>query len=117
MKIGIFSDIHGNIYAFEKVISSIRKNKPDLYVFCGDICGYYYYQNEIIEMLRSLDNLICVRGNHDEFFLEMLNDSSVEERYNRQYGKSKSCTLLKKRIAKTNLQFLNDFFKSLVSGS
>jgi len=68
MKIGIFADIHGNIYAFENVWKELKKETCDHYLFLGDICGYYYYQNEIIEIIRSMKNLISIIGNHDDIF-------------------------------------------------
>ena len=104
MRIGVFADVHGNIYAFEKVLTSLKQEGADLYVFCGDICGYYYYQNEIIKVMREMDNLICVTGNHDRLFLHMLQDQALEDEYERQYGKSSR--LLKNSISKENLEFI-----------
>ncbi len=106
MKIGIFADIHGNIYAFEEMLKSLKKESVELYVFCGDICGYYYYQNEIIDILREMDNLICVAGNHDRMFLRILHDKAFSDEYRTLYGKS-SC-LLKENIKKENLDFLEN---------
>ncbi|MFZ0035314.1 MAG: metallophosphoesterase family protein [Sedimentisphaerales bacterium] len=104
MRIGVFADVHGNIYAFEKVLPSLKQEGADFYVFCGDICGYYYYQNEIIKILREMDNLIYVSGNHDRLFIRMLQDQSLENEYERQYGKSSR--LLKNSISKENLEFI-----------
>jgi len=104
MKIGVFADIHGNIYAFDKILKSLKAEVTDLNIFCGDICGYYYYQNEIIDILREMNSLICVAGNHDRMFLAMLESNALEEEYSRLYGRS--AILLKKSIKKKNLQFI-----------
>ncbi len=104
MKIGIFADIHGNIYAFEKIWEELKKESCDLCVFAGDICGYYYYQNEIIEKLRSIKELVAVIGNHDSLFLKILNDEGLEVQYSAKYGKSLS--FLKQNITAENLRFL-----------
>lgn len=104
MRIGILADIHGNIYAFDKLVKALGPEKTDVNVFCGDVCGYYYYQNEIIKIMREMDNLICVAGNHDRLFLRMLQDQTLENEYEKQYGKS-SC-LLKSSIDKENLEFI-----------
>ncbi|MDD5063435.1 MAG: metallophosphoesterase family protein [Phycisphaerae bacterium] len=104
MRIGVFADVHGNGYAFEKVLASLKKEKADLYVFCGDICGYYYYQNEIIKIMREMENLICVAGNHDAMFLRMLQDQALEDEYEELYGKSSR--LLRSSINKENLEFI-----------
>jgi len=88
MKIGIFSDIHGNLYAFEKVLERLKKEKLDRYIFCGDLCGYYYHQNVIAEMLESLENLVSVMGNHDKLFLDALEDEARLYSYSERYGNS-----------------------------
>lgn len=106
MRIAIFSDIHGNIYAFEKILESIREHQVDQLIFCGDICGYYYYQNEIINIFKNMNNLVCVMGNHDKLFLDILEDEHLEEAYTNRYGKSME--LLKKNITKDNLNFLRN---------
>src|SRR6185436_12514757 len=90
MRLGVFSDIHGNMYAFEKVWQALQAEKCDQYCFLGDVCGYYYSQNEAIALLKACPNLICLLGNHDELFLRMLNDRAVEDMYLEKYGKSNS---------------------------
>jgi putative phosphoesterase len=112
MKIGIFSDVHGNVRAFEKVWKQLKDEVCDRYFFLGDICGYYYGQNEIIEILRDVGNLACLLGNHDRIFLDILAGSYPEEKYIREYGRSLS--LLKDTITSENLQFLKSLEESLI---
>ena len=57
MRIVIFSDIHGNIYSFKEMMKFISAESADVKVFCGDICGYYYGQNEIIDFESEQWNL------------------------------------------------------------
>ena len=104
MRAGIFSDIHGNIYAFEKVWKALKKESCDIYFFLGDICGYYYYQNEIIDMLRGIENLVAVKGNHDDIFLQALNDKELCRQYTTKYGRA--INLFIKNIQKEHLSFL-----------
>lgn len=104
MKVGIFADIHGNIYAFEKVWESLKRKACDLYCFAGDICGYYYYQDEIAECLRGAANLVCVRGNHDDAFLRGLRNRELSKEYSLQYGKAN--LLLAEKINPATLEFL-----------
>ena len=72
MTIAVFSDIHGNIYSLEKALKIMEQYKPDKYLFLGDMAGYYYYQNESIDLLNNLDDLISIKGNHDEYFLNIM---------------------------------------------
>ena len=37
MKVAVFSDIHGNLKALDKVLSQIQKENVDQIVFLGDI--------------------------------------------------------------------------------
>ncbi len=106
MKIGIFSDIHGNYYAFEKVYQELIRHKCDRYIFCGDVCGYYFSQNEVIEMLLTIPNLTAVAGNHDKMLLQCLKDERRLESYTEKYGTS--MMLLKKSISRQSLKFLTN---------
>jgi len=39
MKIAVLSDIHDNIWNLEKVLNSLKKEKIDSIIFCGDFCA------------------------------------------------------------------------------
>ena len=67
MKLCVFSDIHGNMDAFNKMIEA-EKNNVDGYIFLGDIFGYFYEQSEIIDKLRSIKN-ICDSPQRPAFLL------------------------------------------------
>jgi putative phosphoesterase len=64
MRYGIFSDVHGNLEAFEVAIDYYRGENIDKFVFLGDIIGYGANPREVIEKLKGLKPAnIC--GNHD----------------------------------------------------
>lgn len=88
MRIIAFSDIHGNIYALDAFLRQLENEQYDCLVFCGDIFGYYYNQNEVIEVLQKLDNLIWLRGNHDTYFLNIFTGKELESEYVVKYGHS-----------------------------
>jgi putative phosphoesterase len=104
MKLGIFSDIHGNLFSFENIYHELKKEKCDMYLFLGDICGYYYRQKEIIDMLADIPHLGTIAGNHDALFLESLQDENVMRRYTEKYGLS--FQFLKETIDFKRLDFL-----------
>ena len=66
MKVLIFSDVHGNLPAFEKML----KTEPDidLYISLGDVVNYGPWSNECVDLLESL-NATKLKGNHEEYFL------------------------------------------------
>ncbi|TFD95797.1 metallophosphoesterase [Jeotgalibacillus sp. R-1-5s-1] len=104
MKVAIFSDIHGNNYSFERAFNSMLDDNVDYFLFCGDICGYYYNQNEIIDVLRSIKNIRCILGNHDKMFLDIMKGKVDLEFYSGKYGKS--FENLSFNITKENFLFL-----------
>jgi len=104
LKLIIFSDIHGNIYSLKKALQEMKKYNPDQYLFLGDMAGYYYNQNECIELLSSLNNLTSLRGNHDDNFLKALDDDLLLKSLVKKYGKSYQ--LLKENITDKSLKYL-----------
>jgi len=104
MRIGVFSDIHGNIRAFDRVWKGLLKESCDLYCCLGDICGYYYSQNEVIDALRDIDGLICVMGNHDKKFLDCVDNDALLDPYTERFGGS--LEFLKAHITQDQLAFL-----------
>jgi predicted phosphodiesterase len=104
MKIGVFSDIHGNIFAFEAIYRELKEEGCDRHFFLGDICGYYYYQNEVIELLNEIPNLTALKGNHDVMFLESLKDEKIMESNIKTYGQS--FPNLKETVTPDSLEYL-----------
>lgn len=103
MKIVVFSDIHGNQYTMRKFCKEIADFRPDRIFFLGDVFGYYYGQNECLDLLRALPNLQCILGNHDEMFLQSLNNEKMQIELAEKYGKS---YLWAEMISAVNIKFL-----------
>lgn len=62
MKIGLISDVHGNIVALEKVLE--RLESCDIIYSAGDVVGYYPYPDETVEKFKE-EGIKSVKGNHD----------------------------------------------------
>lgn len=62
MKIGILSDIHGNLPALEAVLDDL--STVDEIVCAGDVVGYNPWPGECVERVRDVAD-VCVQGNHD----------------------------------------------------
>lgn len=110
MKIGVFGDVHGNWFAFERIFHALHKERCDRLFFLGDICGYYYRQNDILDILRNTPNLEGVRGNHDDAFLQTLSPG----RTNRADGIGKSFVRLRESITPENREYLESLPASLI---
>lgn len=67
MKTLIYSDVHGNLPAFEKMLS--EEGPCDKYICLGDLVNYGPWSNECVELALSLPNSDIIMGNHEESFI------------------------------------------------
>lgn len=68
MKIIILSDIHANYNALKQLLNHVGDFD---YMFClGDYTGYGTEVNEVINLIKSIKNKICVLGNHDYYVIK-----------------------------------------------
>jgi len=105
MKYVVFSDIHGNLEAFESFLKFIERKKIDKYLFLGDIVGYGASPNETIQKLKQLHPLYAVRGNHDK---AVCGEEPLEA-FNPVAATAIQWT--KKKILKRNLNYLSKLKK------
>jgi len=66
MKLGIISDIHGNLEALETVLKKLEREKVEEIVCLGDIVGYGANPNECCDLIRKHCSVVIL-GNHDEW--------------------------------------------------
>ena len=66
-KIAILSDIHGNISALKNVLADAEKMGAERFIILGDVIDYCMHSNEVIDVLRTIDDkVICnIWGNHE----------------------------------------------------
>lgn len=67
MRVTIFSDVHGNLPAFETMLK--HAGRSDLYICLGDLVNYGPWSNECVDLALSLDPCIYLMGNHEEAFI------------------------------------------------
>lgn len=91
MKLGIISDIHGNHHAFMEVIKAARLEKIDKLLVLGDIVGYYYKPDKILDELKNWDYLL-IKGNHEDILGDILagktNISTISAKYGSGHKKA-----------------------------
>jgi len=71
MRYLVFGDVHGNAPALAAVLADAKRRGYDAAVFLGDLVGYYPYPSEALDLVRSLDPFVALRGNHDELLLTL----------------------------------------------
>lgn len=67
MKIGVFSDAHGVIGAFENACAELRAAGATKLVFLGDTIGYVPHLGALHGLIN--EGIPSVRGNHEEMFM------------------------------------------------
>lgn len=67
MKYAIISDIHANLEALTTVLDKCKKEGVEKYICLGDVVGYNANPRECLELVRSIDLVGSVKGNHDEY--------------------------------------------------
>lgn len=78
MKLAIFSDIHSNLEALEACHKRALQLGAEGFVCLGDVTGYGADPAATVDRLMSIDNLIAVRGNHEEALFTELSEGVKE---------------------------------------
>lgn len=68
MRIGLISDIHGNLVSFEETLADIARRGIDEIICLGDVATLGAQPNEVIGRLQSL-GCKTVMGNHDAYLI------------------------------------------------
>ena len=74
MRVAALYDIHGNLPALEAVLAEVEREGVDAIVIGGDIASGPPQPREVVELVRSLPNAHCIRGNADRVFDEEFAD-------------------------------------------
>ena len=67
MKYAVLSDIHGNLEALEAVLKICSAVNAGKFIILGDIVGYNADPARCLEIIRALNPVAVVRGNHDDY--------------------------------------------------
>lgn len=65
MRYGLVADIHGNLEALETVLKALSKESIDRYISLGDIVGYGAEPEACVALVRSLEPMASIAGNHE----------------------------------------------------
>jgi putative phosphoesterase len=65
MRIGIISDIHGNLPALEAVLADLRTHQVDAVYGLGDLVGYGAFPNDVVQRIRA-EQMLTIMGNYDD---------------------------------------------------
>jgi putative phosphoesterase len=68
MKLGLISDVHGDIESLQRAWEFLQAIKVDRVVCAGDVVGYGPHPDEVVAFLQDHE-IATVRGNHDRWAL------------------------------------------------
>jgi len=110
MKIAILSDIHGNVFALESVLSAVKKRGIDTLVIAGDFVGYYFWPVQVLKLLADW-HMVAISGNHDRMLEAALGDKVYRQKVRKKYGSGLDIAL--EELDKATLKWLMTLPESL----
>lgn len=78
MRLGVISDIHGNLSALTAVLEEFDRKKVDDIICLGDMVGYFHQSLDVLDLIRSL-KIQVIKGNHEAYLLGELPCSPERE--------------------------------------
>lgn len=82
MKVGIISDIHGNIKALEAVLQELKSKDIEEIIVLGDLIGGAPMSEEVVQKIMVLkDKLIIIKGNRETHLIEGLPEVVHDEKF------------------------------------
>ena len=103
MKVAVISDIHGNYDALKAVLKKARKEGVEHLLVLGDIVGYYYHPDKILDALSEW-SFDIIKGNHEYILEDLINDNSFGESIRLKYGSGHQEAIIK--LSRDQLLFL-----------
>jgi putative phosphoesterase len=64
VKYAIFSDVHANLHALNRVLEDIEQRHVDRVICLGDLVGYGAFPNQVVDKIRESCDVV-IAGNHD----------------------------------------------------
>lgn len=114
MRIGVISDIHGNIDALDAVLNEIKKYNVEK-IFClGDLIGGAAQSEEVVQRIMALkDKCICVRGNREKYIIEGMPLVVHDEKKKTSQEQLDRNEWIKNHLSQNSLDYINKMPKEI----
>lgn len=103
MKIALIGDIHGNSLALKEVLNSAKEQDVQLLLITGDLVGYYFAPDKVLELLSPWEKYM-VRGNHEDMLAKVRGAPDLLPGIEMKYGSGLSVAL--ECLSEAQLDFL-----------
>ena len=104
MRLALLSDIHANVTALKAVLEEIARRHVDKFVLLGDLVNYGMRPNEIVDMVREMDDKFIAKiwGNHEKAVMD--NDTT---RFATDRGRA-ILHYTQNRLSQESIDFINN---------
>ncbi len=69
MRIGLFSDIHGNLSALNAILADMATVRMDVIAFLGDAVSFGPFPVECLRRICNIPRVVLIRGNHESVMM------------------------------------------------
>ena len=114
MKIGIISDIHGNVKALNAVLKELTKQNIEKIICLGDLIGGSPMSEEVVQKIIEIkDKLIIVRGNRERYIIEGMPKVVHDEKIEVSKEQQERFMWLKNSLRDSYKEYIHDLPKEL----
>jgi len=85
MRYAIISDIHGNLPAFEAVLTDAKAHGIDKYLLIGDYASNFPWGNAVMDIICGLPNAVVVKGNGEDYLINIKKQGQTDFSH-KQFG-------------------------------
>jgi predicted phosphodiesterase len=75
LKMALFSDIHGNLRALEKILKFLEENEISKIYHLGDSIAIGPKNKEVLDLMRK-KRVNMIRGNHEDYYIYNMNSDT-----------------------------------------
>jgi len=103
LNIAVLSDIHGNKDALREVLAEFAHYQIEKLFVLGDCVGYYYYPEEVLEMLSPWKPEM-IQGNHEKLLIQLRDKEIDSDALKSKYGSGHEMAL--EKLSEKQLEYL-----------
>lgn len=111
-RIGILSDIHGNVTALKAVVAHAKQQGVEEYWLLGDILLPGPGDKDILTFLQTLPVRVCLKGNWDDNLLivnRLWKEKTIQLRSESEIYIYRICQYALERLEQADLDYLSSF--------
>ena len=115
MKIGVISDIHGNIDTLETVLKELENNKVEKIICLGDLIGGAAKSENVIKRIVEMkDKCICVKGNREKYIIDGMPLIVHDEKKKTSQEQLDRNEWIKNHLTKTSINYIHELPKEVI---